>query len=36
VNIVEDGCYHVGLGFTDWFKRVRARLATRRSNHNKD
>jgi hypothetical protein len=36
VNIVEGRCYHVGLGFADWFKRVRAWLATRCSNHNKD
>jgi hypothetical protein len=25
-----------GLGFAEWFKRVRAWLATRCSNHNKD
>ena len=35
MNIVEGGCYLVGLGFAEWFKRVRAWLA-RCSNHNKD
>ena len=27
MNIVEGGCYLVGLGFAEWFKRVRAWLA---------